>query len=205
MLRSFRVQLGWSQVELGHRSGYSERVIRKAEAGGSLRYQTIQDLAMTMSVNGQAVSFQDLTIDLEYIARRFVESYDSLGCDMLIACSNIFADDFVFNFSADANHSAFAGLWQGISGFQEFLNRFFATFSREQGILQPVYMASQNRMVVRFEDRVNYHHREMSAYWVNLHFQFRNGLVTRIDDEFDSLNLSNSVERLQLVDEWALI
>ena len=205
MLRSFRVQLGWSQVELGHRSGYSERVIRKAEAGGSLRFQTIQDLAMTMSVNGQAVSFQDLTIDLESIARRFVESYDSLGCDMLIACSNIFADDFVFNFSADANHSAFAGLWQGISGFQEFLNRFFATFSREQGILQPVYMASQNRMVVRFEDRVNYHHREMSAYWVNLHFQFRNGLVTRIDDEFDSLNLSNSVERLQLVDEWALI
>ena len=102
MLRSCRVQLGWSQVELGHRSGYSERVIRKAEAGGSLRFQTIQDLAMTMSVNGQAVSFQDLTIDLESIARRFVESYDSLGCDMLIACSNIFADDFVFNCSADA-------------------------------------------------------------------------------------------------------
>ncbi len=208
MLRNFRVQLGWSQVELGHRSGYSERVIRKAEAGGSLRLQTIQDLAMAMSIDGQAVSFQDLTIDIESIARRFVECYDSLGCDMLMACSDIFAADFAFSCSADSNQVPFAGTWYGISGFQEFLNRFFATFSRETGILQPVYMASQNRVVARFEDQVNYQQHEMAAYWVNLHFQFRNGLVTRIDDEFDSLNLSKSVERLQLdgkKNEWVLL
>ena len=61
VVRSRRKQLGWSQVELGQRSGYSERVIRKAEAGGTLRFQTIKDLAMTLSLGGLIVSFQDLT------------------------------------------------------------------------------------------------------------------------------------------------
>ena len=208
-LRSCRTQLGWSQVELGHRSGYSERVIRKAEAGGTLRLQTIQDLAIAISVQGHVVSFLDLTIDLESIARQFVDSYDSLGRDMLVTCSSIFAADFSFCCSADASQVSFAGIWHGLSGFQEFLNRFFATFTREPGILKPVYMVSQDRVVARFEDQVSFHEQEMSAYWVNLHFQFCNGLVTRVDDEFDSLNLSQSLKRLQPVDErkndWVLL
>lgn len=60
-VRSRRKELGWSQVELGHRSGYSERVIRKAEAGGTLRLQTIKDLAMTLSLGGAVLSLHDLT------------------------------------------------------------------------------------------------------------------------------------------------
>jgi transcriptional regulator with XRE-family HTH domain len=60
-IRVRRKQLGWSQVELGHRAGYSERVIRKAEAGGTLRIQTIYDIAMTLSIGGSIVSFHDLT------------------------------------------------------------------------------------------------------------------------------------------------
>ena len=51
-----------SQVDLSRRSGYSELVIRKAEAGGTLRLETIQDLATAMSVEGHSISFQDLTI-----------------------------------------------------------------------------------------------------------------------------------------------
>ena len=51
-----------SQVELSRRSGYSERVIRKAEAGGTLRFETIQDLATAMSVEGHSISLQDLAI-----------------------------------------------------------------------------------------------------------------------------------------------
>ena len=195
--RGHRKLLGWSQAELGQRSGYSERVIRKAEAGGSLRLQTIQDLASAMSVDGRAVSFLDLTIDLELIARRFVESYDSLGCGMLQACGDIFADDFAFNCPADPNQISFAGIWLGQIGFQEFLNRFFGAFTRNSGILKPVYMVSDDRVVARFEDQVCFHGHEMAAFWVNLHFHFRKGLVTRIDDEFDCLSLSKSLNQIQ--------
>ena len=44
-----------SQVELSRSSGYSERVIRKAEAGGTLRLETIRDLATAMSVEGHSL------------------------------------------------------------------------------------------------------------------------------------------------------
>ncbi len=150
-----------SQVELSRRSGYSERVIRKAEAGGTVQLETIQDLAAAMSVDGHSIAFQDLTIDLASIAKRFVESYDSLGCNMLQACRDIFADDFAFNCPADPSQVPFAGAWHGPSRFQEFLVQFFGTF-----------------------------------IWVNLHFQFHNGLVTRIDYEFDCLSVSQSLKRI---------
>ena len=200
IIRENRKNLGWSQVELGHRSGYSERVIRKAEAGGSLRLQTILDLAMTMSVQGRSVSLQDLTIDFVSIARRFVESYDWLGRKMLSACRDLFHPDFSFSCSADPKQVSFAGVWKGPHGFQEFLDRFFDTFTRERGTLKPIFMASHDRVVARFEDQVRFHGQEMSAYWVNFHFQFRDGLLIRIDDEFDSLNLSRSIEQLQLTE-----
>ena len=195
--RGRRKLLGWSQAELGQRSGYSERVIRKAEAGGTLRLQTIQDLASAMSVDGHLVSFLDLTIDFEMIARRFVESYDILGCGMLHSCREIFADDFVFTCPADPTQVSFAGVWHRATGFQEFLNRFFGTFTRENGILKPIYMVSKERVVARFEDQVCYRGQEMPAYWVNLHFHFRKGLVIRIDDEFDCLSVSQSLKRLR--------
>jgi len=53
------MELDLSQVELARRSGYSERVIRKAEAGGKLRAETILDLADTMSGNGRVISFAE--------------------------------------------------------------------------------------------------------------------------------------------------
>ena len=61
IIRRRRKQLGWSQVEFGHRAGYSERVVRKAEAGGTLRLQTIKDFATTLSLEGGILSIQDLT------------------------------------------------------------------------------------------------------------------------------------------------
>ena len=153
---------------------------------------------MTMSVEGRLVSLQDLTIDFESMAKKFVESYDWLGCKMLSACRDIFHPDFSFRFSADLNQVSIAGVWKGLSGFQEFLDRFFNTFARKRGTLKPIFMASHDRVVARFEDQVSFHGQEVSAYWVNLHFQFCDGLLIRIDDEFDSLNLSLSLEQLQL-------
>ena len=191
------MELDWSQVELARRSGYSERVIRKAEAGGKLRAETILDLADTMSGNGRVISFAELTVDLESIARRFVESYDSLGCGMLTACFDIFADDFAFNYPADPNQFSFAGVWIGLTGFQDFLNQFFSTFTRKAGSLKPIYMVCEDHVVARFEDQVYYQSHEMPAYWVNLHFQFGDGKVIRIDDEFDSYNASQSLTQLQ--------
>lgn len=60
-IRRRRKELRWSQVELSQRAGYSERVIRKAEAGGTLRLQTIKDLATALSADRVILTFHDLT------------------------------------------------------------------------------------------------------------------------------------------------
>lgn len=43
-LTRLRRSCGWTQVELSRRSGYSERLVRKAEQGGRIRQQTLQEL-----------------------------------------------------------------------------------------------------------------------------------------------------------------
>ena len=193
--RGRRTRLGLTQLELCQRSGYSERLIRKAEKGGKLRSETIRALATAMSVEGEMVSFEDLTIDLESTARRFVESYDLLGCGMVTACSDIFVDDFEFHCHGDSKQS-FTGVWTGLAGFQEYLNRFFSVFTRTPKTLEPVYVVCDDHAIARYEDGVFYRGQEMPAFWVNLHFEFRDGKVIRIDDEFDSLKLARSFERL---------
>lgn len=196
-LRVYRKKLGWSQAELGRRAGYSERVIRKAEAGGKLRPDTIQELATAMSFDGQRISFADLAINWESIARRFVEGYDLLGSGMLNSCCDIFADEFVLNCPADPKKFSFAGVWVGKTGVQEFLDLFFGTFTRKVGIFKPVYLVCEDHVVARFDDQVSYQGHEMPAYWVNFHFEFNDGLVNRIDYEFDSLSVSKSMKKFR--------
>jgi len=58
--RQIRKSLGLSQVELSRRSGYSERVVRKAESGGVLRRQTLVELAIAMSTELAIVAMIDL-------------------------------------------------------------------------------------------------------------------------------------------------
>ncbi len=59
--RQIRKKLGISQVELGRRSGYSERVIRKAESGGVLRLRTLAELASAMSTSCEVITVREAT------------------------------------------------------------------------------------------------------------------------------------------------
>ncbi|MCU0708277.1 MAG: helix-turn-helix domain-containing protein [Pirellula sp.] len=59
-LRSLRQSRGWTQVEFGRRAGYSERLIRKAESGGNLLVNTIDDLATALSQINDVVSAESL-------------------------------------------------------------------------------------------------------------------------------------------------
>lgn len=195
-MRAFRKRLGWSQAELSRRSGYSERVIRKAEAGGTLKMETIQHLAEALSNGSHVVTFQDLTQDDISIARLFVESYDRYGQQMVLHCGKYIAEDFELHVPADPERVPFAGIWRGVAGLQEFMNRFFGTFSRVQGSLQPNFMSGDNRVVAHYEDVLYFQGHELPAIWVNLHFHMREGMIVRIDDEFDNFNASQALDQL---------
>ena len=54
-IKQFRAALGWSQAALADRAGYSERLVRKAEAGGKISLQALRDLAEASEKFGPAV------------------------------------------------------------------------------------------------------------------------------------------------------
>lgn len=181
-----RKQIGLTQMDLANRAGYSERVIRKAESGGALRLETIRDLSQSLSTPNQIVEPSHLYHSQLDLAKQFVQAYDQFGRDALLHCDGLFHEDFQFCCPGDPIQVSFAGLWNGLEGMQEFFDRFFSLFSRKAGSLLPTYLEADCRVVARYEDQVFFETHPMPPFWVNLHFHFRDGLISRIDDEYDT-------------------
>jgi transcriptional regulator with XRE-family HTH domain len=200
-LRAIRLQLGWSQAELAKASGYSERSIRKAEKGGSLNLDTINDLAETFLKYGVEVSADELMLDIVSIARSFVESYDALGVRMLDVCESQLSSDFEFNRNNTFNASELAGTkpisnWVGLEGFRTFLHLFFRVYKRKPNSLTPVYLSNSDRVAVRYDETLYYQGHKLPTMWVNLHFFFRGSLICQIDSEFNHLEIARELERI---------
>ena len=191
-----RKRIGFTQLDLANRAGYSERVIRKAESGGPLRFDTIRDLSECLSTPDRIVSPHHLLHSNLELAIQFVHAYDHYGRDALQHCQGFFADEFEFFCPGDPEQVAFAGVWKGVNGMQEFFNRFHSLFSRNAGSLKPTYLEADDRVVARYEDQVFFESHPMPSFWVNLHFQFKNGLIARIDDEYDTRAAAESFHQL---------
>ena len=58
-------------------------------------------------------------------------------------------------------------------------------------------MVCEDHVVARLDDQASYQGNDLPVYWVNLHFEFSDGLIIRIDYEFDSLSVSKSVEKFR--------
>jgi transcriptional regulator with XRE-family HTH domain len=189
-----RQSRGWSQEELSRRSGYSVRVIRKAEAGGTLKIETLQTLCEALSITGGQVTLKDLTCDTLSIAKQVVESYDVYGVEMLKHCGHLMTNDIVYDIHADPARVPYAGAWHGLDGFQKCLDIFYSMFTRRPGSLKPSYLVGDQRVHARFLDQGYFNGEEIPPIVINLHFQFQGFLVCRLDNEFDSDLTVNSLE-----------
>lgn len=189
-LRQLRLLVGYTQAELATRAGYSERLVRKAEAGGVLSTKAISDLAEALSCDPHPVQLADLCSSPLAIAKQFVESYDRFGNAMLGDCGLLLANDFVFHCAGDPR-SSLSGQWQGHRGFQQWLDTLFSMTSRSNcGNLQATYLEADSRVTARYSDHFIASDRTPYAMWVNLHFTIVGGLVAQIDNECDSYVLS---------------
>jgi len=185
-IKQLRIARNWSQEELGRRAGYSERLIRKAEAGGNLAVETIADLAEALSAEGELITAASLECDFLGMAKRVVESYDNLGIAMQSCIHELLTEDFIWYCPGDTATTPFAGTWHGAMGLQAWLDIFFGIFRRVPGTLQPRWTIGTNIISARYEDKLWMAEQALPPFWVNLHFHFRDGLISRIDDEYDT-------------------
>ncbi len=151
-----RRKLGWSQEELSRRSGYSIRLVRKAEAGGSIRADTLQTICDTFAQAGCCIKVDDLVCNILSVAQRIVYCYDHFGRDLLKHCGELFTDDMVYHIHADPAQVPYAGRWVGKDGFQQMLDIFHDMFTRRPGTLQPTFLVGDDRVHARFLDQAVY-------------------------------------------------
>ena len=196
-LRSLRRQLGWSQAELGKRAGYCERVIRKAEAGGSLSINTIDNLVLTFLTHNIPVTARELIYSEDVLAQRFIGSYDSHGVAMLDQCEQYLTDDFTLDVSAVKTVLQIAGKYVGKERFNAFLGSYFKHFTREANSLTPTYLTAKGRVAAQFEEKLQFLGEDIPPFWVNVHFYFHAGQIARADVQFDYVLVTNTIEDIR--------
>ena len=186
LIRELRVQRGWSQRDLAKRAGYSDRLVRKAELGGTLDIETIRNLAEALSTTDEQITFDTLVHDPLSIAQTFVHGYDQLGREMLPAIEPYITEDFRLFVAGDPNAAPFIGTWNGKEGFQQFLDLFFGIVSRVPCTLEPVYSVGTDSVIARYTDRLMTPGQPDTVLWVFLHFWFRDGMLYLVEDHYDT-------------------
>jgi transcriptional regulator with XRE-family HTH domain len=185
-VRHFRVAQEWTQVELARRSGYSERVIRKAEAGGPISRSALRVIAKALSSNGRVVTEDDLCQSPVNIVRQFIESYDWHYDQMLPHCESLISSDFSFHSAGDKD-STVRGTWIGSEGWQAWLNEMKKLVERPiRGKLDVFFMTDGEIVAARYIDHFAAPGQEPVAMWVNLYFQIKQGKICRLDNHYDT-------------------
>ena len=128
ILSYLRNKAGLTQEALAKRSGYSRRLISKAEASQTISSATIQDLAMALSSQGHPVYPEDLIADPLAMTREFVLGMYRHGPDIVRICRRFLAANVVFNISGDPSVLPFAGFHRGREAAEDALLRFFSVF-----------------------------------------------------------------------------
>ncbi len=189
-MRELRLSFGWSQAELARKSGYTSRLIRKAESGGSLNYETIADLAETFTSFGTAVYAEELLFDPVAIVRKFIEAYECEGAGCIHRLTHHLSSSVQLECLVDPVVFPFAGTWRGHEQLLDFFQTFCRQYGRVPERLLVVYLLGSECASARFEDRLVSEGVELPAIRFNWHFQFQAGMIARIDFEFDHFTAS---------------
>ncbi len=182
-----RKQLGLTQKELALKSGYSERLIRKAEAGGRLNWLTINDLAKTFSNENLLISPEELVHSPEMMVRKFWEAYSKYEAEMLSRIHEMLDENIVIQCAGDPQKIPFAGEFHGHEGFEQWITIFFSILTRpNKNYFQPTYLVSGNRVVTWGEELASVSGILFPPLWVTQRFLFRENKLVLFENVFDT-------------------
>ena len=193
-VRFFRKQRGITQKELADLAGYSERLVRKAEAGGSLTNYAIRDLAKALCYGGIEVHPEDLISSPKKIAIELLGAFAEHEMEMVPQVEHFLDPGVVLRCAGDPKKIPFAGDWRGIDGFERWVRLFFTTLIRPvKDFYQPTVIAQGNEVVTWGQDLAHAKGMESPPIWVSQHFQFRQGKLVLFENLFDTDSRSEHI------------
>lgn len=186
-LKRLRLKAGLTQEQLAQLVDCSDRLIRRAEASFPVRLSTLERIAGALSELGQQVEPSDLTSNHLAIAKRLWNGYAAHGRNLLDAFP-YFTEEIHWSVSGPKSAIPFAGEWQGRVQLQLYLSRFHETIERMPFAGRPLFLESENYVAIKFTElwqRVG-KPRTRGQVWGNFHISFRDGMVRRVEHQFDT-------------------
>jgi DNA-binding XRE family transcriptional regulator len=148
MLREHRLRRGWTQAQLAAHAGYSERVIRKAEAGEPVRLHTLQVLAEALGTADYPVSCADLRGEPMAVVQDYYRIRRQFSFDFAPHCGHLLASEYVMTVHADPGVVPYAGAWHGQAGLHALYQR-IKQFFRPLGETVRFSTASDRVLAIR--------------------------------------------------------
>ena len=103
---------------------------------------------------------------------------------MVSTVAPYYAPDFVLYCPGDPSIAPFIGTWKGVQGFQEFMDNYFSVFRRNRND-EVTFTIGDNLVSARWLESGFMQEHPVGPVRINMHFHFRQGLIYRIDDEYD--------------------
>ena len=132
LVKFLRRRKKWSQKQLAKEAGYCERLVCKAESGGSIASATIEVLAKTLSTPDMKVFPEDLISDPIALSKKFIEAAHTLQRDLVKGIAHFTDPSGEFNFVQCAKGD-YAGSYRGIAALNDAAGKFFDAQSFVEG------------------------------------------------------------------------
>lgn len=185
-----RNQLGWTQEELAAKAGYSDRLIRKAEAGQSVSAATLTVLAQTFQQQGLRVTAADLEMEAAAIARCFIECMYTETTGVIDAMSAFISDDVVIHFAGDPQIFPFAGTHEGKDAARTAFQLFYSVIQPPDDITEMnemQFLPTEQGALVWGKTWAHPIGMPMGEpIQLAIRMDFRDGLMVLFDDRFDT-------------------
>lgn len=197
-----RRRLGWTQAQLAERTGYSQRLIVKAESGRPVKRKTIEDLAAALSGPEREVFPEDLITDPLPLAHEFIfGSYQYLG-QTFQQIRHFLDPDILLILSGSPEEIPFAGHHKGLEAVDRALAMFFEimdvpdqcdyrsthSFLVNENNPNEVIVWGKSFFFVKHQPRTD-------PMDLQLRLVFRRGRLVLIDDRFDTHYAKQQFER----------
>lgn len=186
-----RERKGWTQQDLAIASGYSERLINKAESGRRISTAAIEILAETLSLPEEPISLEDLISDPVALAKEYFDGLYIHQESIVSAIRHFLDEDVVFWIAGDPAIIPFAGEYRGIEEVERLFKIFFSIIQApEQMEWEPkvTYLTQGRDVIVWGESWLHPIGAPMKKPMILTHrMTFHKGKLVRFEDIFDTL------------------
>ena len=197
VIRYYREQRGWTQMELAVHADMSERLVRKAEADGSCREDSLELLAAALSTASHTLHAADLSSDPLALAQAYMRSYLDNGAESARKSAHLFAPDVVMAIHTDAANLAFAGEFVGVDGIEQMIRHAYSQFT-PVGKDWGRWSVAGPRVVALCKETLQatgHPNAPLLETWITHEYTIQNGVIARIDNWIDSLAWSRYLEQ----------